>query len=313
MRASVLLLATLLSVLSLCPVVLGGTPFPYSWETRWWSAQIDNFNFASSGQTFQLKYLINQQFYKEGGPIFFYTGNEGPIELFANNTGFMSATGEQPVLCRPATRSETHSHPSLSRFFFLLSRWDIAPEFNALLVFAEHRYYGASLPFGADSFTNENYVHLSAEQALADYAQFLGSLKKNMSIPDAEVISFGGSYGGMLTSWFRAKYPHVVSGAIAGSAPIWFFDTLRGEFDAGSYSRIASNDFKAVSQNCFDNIAASWSAMVEVASGTDGLKTISDELGLCATIDSADNVTNTIWPWASNVYSTLPMGTHTQQ
>lgn len=116
-----------------------------------------------------------------------------------------------------------------------------------MIVFTEHRYYGAfaatralcgtcltltsfvrarvlssgdSLPYGQNSFTNANYVHLSSEQALADYALFLTSLKTNMSIPDAQVIAFGGSYGGMLSSWFRKKYPHIVDGAIAGSAPM---------------------------------------------------------------------------------------------
>jgi hypothetical protein len=49
--------------------------------------------------------------------------------------------------------------------------WDIAPEFNALLLFAEHRYYGSSLPYGAESFTNENYVHLSVSDTCTDYTE----------------------------------------------------------------------------------------------------------------------------------------------
>ncbi|GFR73280.1 lysosomal Pro-X carboxypeptidase, partial [Elysia marginata] len=92
--------------------------------------------------------------------------------------------------------------------------WDIAPQFNAMLVFAEHRYYGKSMPFGADSYKNKTVLNfLTSEQALADFAEIINFIKS--TVPGAagsRVVAFGGSYGGMLSAWFRIKYPNIVVG-----------------------------------------------------------------------------------------------------
>ena len=61
-----------------------------------------------------VRYFVHDAWWKPGGPIFFYAGNEANVELYVNNTGLM---------------------------------WESAERFGAALLFAEHRYWGESCPF----------------------------------------------------------------------------------------------------------------------------------------------------------------------
>ncbi|EOD21420.1 hypothetical protein EMIHUDRAFT_241178 [Emiliania huxleyi CCMP1516] len=170
----------------------------------------DHFRFTSAAQ-FDLTYLSYDAFARDArSPVLFYAGNEGAVELFYNNSGAL---------------------------FTLASR------LGARLLFAEHRYYGSSLPFGAASFTPANLSLLSVEQALADYAALLLALPAELgcrsarpsvdpSRPLCDTVLFGGSYGGMLAAWHRVRYPHLSLGAVASGAPVDFYDGVQSRFAA---------------------------------------------------------------------------------
>ncbi|GAY56761.1 hypothetical protein CUMW_174320, partial [Citrus unshiu] len=95
-------------------------------------------------------------------PYFCYTGNEGDIECFAANTGFVL---------------------------------DIAPKFKALLVFIEI-LWGINAIWEDSYKSAETLGYLNSQQALADYAVLIRSLKQNLSSDSSPVVVFGGSYGG---------------------------------------------------------------------------------------------------------------------
>ncbi|KAF9591422.1 hypothetical protein IFM89_004120 [Coptis chinensis] len=254
---------------SCSPSIAESTPrFPYSvirpeslsvltenelYETKYFTQILDHFNYhPESYQTFQQRYLINDKYWdgsQKKAPIFVYTGNEGDIEWFAQNTGFMFET---------------------------------APKFKALLVFTEHRFYGKSIPFGGDkkvAYSNSSTLgYLSSTQALADYASLIIDLKKNLTAEDSPVIVLGGSYGGMLAAWFRLKYPHVAIGALASSSPILNFDDIVSPY---SFNNIITEDFKSVSENCYKVIKGSWSEIENTAQQKGGLESLRNSFKIC--------------------------------
>ncbi|XP_033632397.1 lysosomal Pro-X carboxypeptidase-like [Asterias rubens] len=242
------------------------------YDTYFIDQKIDHFSFISD-DTFKMRYLVSQQFWdKNGGPIFFYTGNEGDITWFCENTGFM---------------------------------WDVAPEFNAMIVFAEHRYYGVSLPYGQESYKDKEHLgYLTAEQAMADFAVLIQHMKATIvGASNSPVVAFGGSYGGMLAAWMRMKYPDVIVGSIAASAPIWQLNNLT---NCNSAYAIITKDFTEVNPICSETIRASWATIDSFAKTVGGRKQLQMSLRLCDSLDTMDKVTD-VKAWLSETWFNLAM------
>ncbi|XP_047447664.1 dipeptidyl peptidase 2 [Mugil cephalus] len=222
---------------------------------KYFTQTLDHFNFNSMGNgTFSQRYLITDQYWKKGyGPVFFYTGNEGNIWEFALNSGFIT---------------------------------ELAAQQKALVIFAEHRYYGKSLPFGKDSFNIPQVSLLTVEQALADYAVMITELKRQLAAADCPVIVFGGSYGGMLSVYMRLKYPNIVAGALAASAPIL---STAGLGDSKQFFRDVTSDFENVAVECRDAVRGAFHQLRELAERAD-YSGIQSGFALCKPPSSAQDI-----------------------
>ncbi|KAK4346701.1 hypothetical protein RND71_033040 [Anisodus tanguticus] len=247
----------------------------YQYETKYFQQKLDHFSFAYL-PSFPQRYLINTQHWvgpSRLGPIFLYCGNEGDIEWFASNTGFV---------------------------------WEIAPRFGAMVIFPEHRYYGESMPHGSKEEAYKNATtlsYLTAEQAIADYAVLITELKRNLSAQACPVVLFGGSYGGMLAAWMRLKYPHISIGALASSAPVLQFEDL---VPPETFYNIVSNDFRRESMSCFNTIKESWDVINKVGQINGGLAQLTKTFHICRELESVDDLSN----WLDSAYSYLAMANY---
>jgi len=179
--------------------------------------------------------------------------------------------------------------------------YSLAPKLGALLVFAEHRYEGLSFPTIAGVPNCLSYC--SSAEALADYANLVTTIKGDLNASASPVIAFGGSYGGMLAAWLRMKYPNIVDGAIAASAPIWSFPPSHPSLD-GQASTITRGVSAAggATDTCRDNLIAAFPLINEAGKTTEGRSLLSDAFRTCQPMASLADVGDLLHtaqkPWA---------------
>lgn len=119
-------------------------------QEHWFDAYIDNITNKGAGSpTYKMRYLVDDTFVDPDSsetPILFYSGNEGDVWTFFDNSGFITTT--------------------------------LAEQLGALVVFGEHRYFGESQPFGDQSYHRDNLKYLTVEQAMMDYVELLFWLRE---------------------------------------------------------------------------------------------------------------------------------------
>ncbi|XP_029026804.1 thymus-specific serine protease isoform X2 [Betta splendens] len=229
---------------------------------------LDHFNRQSAG-TFPQRFFVNDAYWRRpDGPVFLYIGGEGPLYEFDVLAGH---------------------------------HVDMAEEHRALLVALEHRYYGDSI--NPDGLKTENLAGLSSQQALADLAEFSQYISQTYNLSHRNTwISFGGSYSGALSAWFRGKYPHLVYGAVASSAPV------KAQLDFSAYSNVVgaslANEAVGGSEKCVAAVRGAFAAVERVLTRGD-VRQLAADFRCCQVPDAADDQVELMQSLADIVMGTV--------
>ncbi|XP_067005873.2 putative serine protease F56F10.1 [Anabrus simplex] len=175
---------------------------------------------------FKQRYYKFDYYFRDGAPIFLEIGGESTLRGIYENFTFETAIKN-----------------------------------NALVFALEHRYYGESLP---ESYSGGRPTYLSSEQALADIEYFIEYHKK--FYPDSPWIVSGCSYSGNLATWMRLKYPHLVNGAIAGSAPVL------AKVDFYEYYEVVGEILKEKAPLCYQKLVEAKEELTALTRTSNGRK-----------------------------------------
>lgn len=152
--------------------------------------------------------------------------------------------------------------------------------------------------FFFSSTSVENLRYLSVDQALADLASFIEIMKSDKKLnATGGVIIVGGSYSGTMVTWFRQKYPHLVNGAWASSAP------LRAKLDFSEYKETVGNGYRKIgSEECYYKIEEIFQRLEDLIEN-DEVEHLRVLFGLCKEFDGKNKYD--VWDFHSSLSDIL--------
>ncbi|EPB77083.1 serine carboxypeptidase S28 [Ancylostoma ceylanicum] len=204
----------------------------------------------SNGPQTESKYMvysnITQKRYQYNSK--FYNASTGIVFLMIGGEGAISPPGDKWV------RDES----------ITMMQW--AKEFGAAAFQLEHRFYGPkeNSPTGKQDIGSLNL--LSIDQALEDIKEFINQMNaKYFAGTKTHWVTFGGSYPGSLSAFFRETYPEYTIGAMSSSSAVHVFVDYYG------YLVHTEENYRAESNDCAEYIRTAFINMQKLAySGQNG-------------------------------------------
>ncbi|BFU18293.1 serine carboxypeptidase s28 family protein [Entamoeba histolytica] len=214
-------------------------------KTLTYTVPLDHFN-ANNQIDFDIQYFISTDYLDNNSPnapLFVLLGGEGPED----ETGLQN--------------------------YFVVT--DLAKKHKGLMLSVEHRFYGASTP----SLEMDKLIYCTAEQALMDYVEVISHVQEENNLVGHPVIVLGGSYSGNLAAWMRQKYPNVVEGAWASSAPV------EAVVDFYQYLEVVQN---ALPKNTADLLSFAFEQWDKMTTTEEGRKELGKIFNTCTEFGEKD-------------------------
>merc|ERR1711936_1238285 len=208
---------------------------------------LDHFT-ATDGRTWSQRFWVNMDNYVEGGPAFIMIGGEAEASPGWLNYGAWTT-------------------------------W--AKENGAGMFLLEHRYYGESRP--TEDMSVENLAYLSSRQGLHDLAHFMAAMNAQHGIT-GNWVTFGGSYPGSLSAWMRLRFPHLVTGSLSSSGPLF------AKLDYFEYLQVVADALDTTGPGCNIALTEALTTIEMMVEMEDTWLDLSNKFKLCSTLDGLNSM-----------------------